>query len=62
MQDFIKWQSVENLPEKWEYILIETKYCKYPCIVGFYDGVNFRSAENKNKIMNCEFWQQLKLR
>jgi len=52
----------EQLPNKGEYFLIETPYCKYPCCVGFFNGVNWRNADDKDKVMNVNYWKYIKLR
>jgi hypothetical protein len=56
----MNWVSVKDiLPNKREYILIKTECCKYPAIVGYYDGVNFKTACCKSLVVNAEYWVKI---
>ena len=58
----MKWHSVSKLlPKKGEYVLVKTPYCRYPATVSFYNGVEWRSAEDKGVILNVEEWQRIQI-
>lgn len=55
-----KWQNVNfSMPQSHKYVLIHTPYCKYKCSVGFWNGVEWKSADNGDIISNVELWQEL---
>jgi hypothetical protein len=49
----------EALPSRNIYVLGHTPFCKYKCAVVFYNGVNWRSADDKAEVWNINFWQYL---
>lgn len=51
--------SEHNKPEKNKYVLGYTPFCKYKCAVVFWNGVEWRSADEKNDVWNIDFWQEL---
>jgi hypothetical protein len=59
-KEYITWYHKDTvMPDLHEYVIIETKYCKYKRCVGFYNGVNWISADDKNKIQNVEYWSKI---
>lgn len=52
----------EQLPNKGEYVLVETKYCEYPAAVCIFNGLDFKCAIDGYKIGNVEYWKEIKLR
>lgn len=55
-----KWVNINNdMPDRHKYVLIQTPYCKYKCSVGFWNGVEWKSADDNATIANVEFWQEL---
>jgi hypothetical protein len=56
----ILWHSVNDaMPKRNEYVLIETRFCRYPACVGYYNGVDWISADDKTKIMNTINWAEI---
>lgn len=39
------YKASEKLPERNEYVLIRTRFCKYPCVVGRFNGVKWLDTE-----------------
>lgn len=57
----IEWHHVDNaMPEPNEYVLIETRSCRYPACVGFFNGVNWISLDEKTEISNIIHWATIK--
>lgn len=55
-----KWiKTSEKLPERNKYVLAYTPFCKYKCAVAFWNGVTWRSADNKAEVWNILHWQEL---
>ena len=55
-----KWFHVsELLPQRNEYVLAYTPFCRYKCAVAFWNGVTWRSADNKSEVWNINYWQYL---
>lgn len=52
-------KTSQKMPKKNEYVLVHTPFCKYKCSVAFYNGVNWRSADNEDEIWNVNNWQKL---
>lgn len=50
----------EKKPKRYQYVLVETKYCKYPATVAIWNGVFFKSVDNVT-IGNSEniFWAEI---
>lgn len=56
------WISIKDkTPDTKEYVLIETPFCKYPAIVGFWDGYYWRDADGATIIKNVSFWKPIRL-
>jgi len=54
------WENVKNkMPKINEYVLVHTPFCKYKCAVAFWNGVDWRSADNKDELWNINNWQVL---
>ena len=52
-----QWISIDEIPPTPQvYILIKTDNCKYPAIVGKFDGEAFTDADNKAEIFNVKFY------
>lgn len=57
----IEWHHVENMmPKKNEYVLIETRFCKYPYITGYFNGLNWINCDDKTILMNIKYWSKIK--
>lgn len=52
-------ESEKEKPKRNEYVLLHTPFCAYKCAVGFWNGVNWRSADDKSQIWNVNYWQHL---
>ena len=46
-------------PERNKYVLAKTPNCKYPCIVAFWNGVDWIEASGKTKILNVQLWKEI---
>lgn len=56
----ITWYHTNSvMPRRNEYVLIETTNCKYPACVGFFNGVNWLSADDKSEILNVQYWAKI---
>ena len=47
------------MPEKNKYVLVHTPFCHYKCAVAFWNGVNWRSANDRADVWNINHWQEL---
>jgi hypothetical protein len=57
----LKWTSVKDaMPEKNRYVLVETPFCTYKFATAFWNGVEWRSADNRDEIWNVENWTEVK--
>lgn len=54
----ITWFSVEIKPEKDKFVLVNTRYCKFPITIGFWNGIEWRSAD-KAVLGNTSFWAEI---
>ena len=55
-----KWKNINHImPDRHKYVLVQTPYCKYKCSVGFWNGVEWKSADDNATIANVDFWQEL---
>jgi hypothetical protein len=55
----MEWINIqEKKPERNKYVLVETKYCRYPATVAFWSGLYFRDV-NDGKIMNAKNWCEI---
>ena len=60
MDGFIAFISVkESFPERNNYVLVKTPFCKYPAAVAYWNGVDWIDTADKCKIMNVEWWRPL---
>lgn len=56
----ITWHHVDSvMPKRNEYVLIETRFCKYPACVGYHNGLNWISADDKTVIQNTIHWARI---
>jgi hypothetical protein len=56
----VKWNNVEDImPNKNEYVLVHTPFCKYKVATAFWNGVEWRSADNKDEVWNVQYWKEL---
>lgn len=56
----IDWINANTeLPENNQYVLAHTPFCKYKHAVAFFNGVEWRSADNQCEVWNIEFWMKL---
>lgn len=54
------WENVKNkMPNQNEYVLVHTPFCKYKCAVAFWNGVDWRSADDKTEVLNVKNWMKL---
>jgi hypothetical protein len=54
------WENVKNkMPKQNEYVLVHTPFCKYKCAVAFWNGVEWRSADDKTEVWNINNWMKL---
>ncbi len=54
------WHHVDNvMPPKDEYVLVETRFCKYPFTCAFWNGVNWIAADDKSILLNTRFWAKI---
>lgn len=54
------WNNIKNtMPELNKYVLVHTPFCKYKCAVAFWNGVEWRSADDKENVWNINYWQEL---
>lgn len=54
------WENVKNkMPKRNEYVLVHTPFCKYKCAVAFWNGVDWRSADDKTEVWNINNWMEL---
>ena len=54
------WENVKNkMPNRNEYVLVHTPFCKYKCAVAFWNGVDWRSADDKTAVWNINNWMKL---
>lgn len=54
------WNHINHLfPKRFEYVLAHTPFCKYKCAVVFWNGVDWKSADDKDVVWNIEYWQHL---
>lgn len=51
--------SEHNKPAKNKYVLGHTPFCKYKCAVVFWNGIDWKSADDKSIVWNIDFWQEL---
>lgn len=55
-----EWIKVTDLmPEKNQYVLIQTPFCKHPATVGFYNGIEWKAADMKTTIENVFYWAKI---
>jgi len=57
----IEWIDIkERTPNRGQYVLVQTKYCKYPATVAIWSGSWFNSVDNI-KIENTEnvYWAEI---
>jgi hypothetical protein len=53
------WENVKNkMPKRNEYVLVHTPFCKYKCAVAFWNGVDWRSADDKMEVWNINNWMK----
>lgn len=52
-------KASEKLPERNKYVLVYTPFCAYKCAVAFWNGVAWRSADNKSEFWSISYWQEL---
>jgi hypothetical protein len=53
----ITWISVEvQTPQVKEYVLVATQYCKYPCVIGWWNGVDWKYIDGTDEIGNVKYW------
>jgi hypothetical protein len=61
MKNELKWNNVNDImPEKNKYVLVETRFCKYPFITGYFNGINWINCDDKTIIKNIEYWADIK--
>lgn len=54
------WVATKDfMPENNKYVLAYTPFCKYKCAVAFWNGIEWRSADEKDIVWNVAFWQEL---
>lgn len=54
------WINIDKaMPKKNEYVLVHTPFCKYKCAVAFWNGFDWRSADNTAEVWNIQYWQKL---
>lgn len=53
--------AAEVMPEKKEYVLVETRFCKYPFITGYFNGLNWINCDDKAIIKNVRYWARVEV-
>ena len=54
------WNNVDTImPERGKYVLVETRYCKYPFITAYYNGIDWINCDDKATIMNVRYWANI---
>lgn len=54
------WKNAnKKMPERNVYVLVHTPFCKYKCAVAFWNGVEWRSADNQAEVWNINHWMKL---
>lgn len=54
-----KWNKLARIkPERFQYVLVNTQYCKYPAQVAQWNGVKFISTDNGN-YLNITHWAEI---
>lgn len=57
-----KWQHINDmLPQEKKYVLVETRFCKYPFITAYYNGIEFIDVYDKSVLANIRYWADIKL-
>ncbi len=49
----------DQMPERNVYVLAHTPFCKYKCAVAFWNGFDWRSADDKSEVWNINHWREL---
>lgn len=47
------------MPEKNEYVIGHTPFCNYKCATVFWNGLEWRSADDRKEVCNIEYWKEL---
>ena len=56
MEVTIEWIDVDKaMPPRYQFVIVETLHCRYPHCTAFYDGVNWKCADD-DTVMNVKFW------
>jgi hypothetical protein len=56
----MNWINTEDaMPEKNVYVLTHTPFCTYKCATGFWNGFDWRSADDRSEVWNIEYWMPL---
>jgi uncharacterized protein (DUF1919 family) len=56
----MNWNKTEDkMPEHNKYVLVHTPFCDYKHSVAFWNGVDWRSADNTTEVWNVSFWMEL---
>lgn len=51
--------TFDKQPELNKYVLVHTPHCKYKCSVAFFNGIDWRSADERETVWNVNFWMEL---
>jgi hypothetical protein len=55
------WHQIKDMmPEKNQYVLVETRFCKYPFITAYFNGLDWINADDKTKLINTRYWAEIK--
>jgi hypothetical protein len=55
MEQTITWQT-NTLPTENTYVLVRTPFCKYKFATAFWNGMEWRSADDKSEVWNVTEW------
>lgn len=54
-----KWNELAKIkPEIFQYVLVNTQYCRYPAQVAMWNGIRFKSTDNGN-YLNITHWAEI---
>jgi hypothetical protein len=60
MEFKLKWHHVnEMMPEKKIYVLVETRFSKYPFITAYFNGINWINCDDKSIMQNVIYWAKV---
>lgn len=55
-----KWININDaMPDRNVNVLVHTPFCSYKSSVAFWNGVDWRSADDKNEVWNISYWMPL---